>query len=437
MAALLKNNSILSTLLAQWPFAHIICPKIEIGLSGGVDSVVLTHLLSRLQNHLKFSLSAVYVHHGLSAHAQDWADFCARFCLQLNIPFRVAYVELDSGSSLGIEAEARKLRYQVYFQSEADIIALAHHQDDQVETAMLQFLRGGGPQALAAMPLLRSEQGKCLWRPLLSMTKQDMLLYAEQNGLSFVEDESNFDEGYRRNWVRHTLLPSIKSIIPDVDNHILRTIALMQDYVQIIHEVQDEDHAQLTVNGYFDCLKWCALSPARKKSSLLKFVQIQRLGTPRPESIEDFVFQLESALPGQQLCWSVPNGKVYAYQNRLYPVEQGFIPAQPELLSDINPKKMGHYRIYWQKHAQGIPRKIIEQGVVLACRQGGERIAFKNFHKTVKDCFQQQKIPPFLRQSWPLILDKNTKSCLAIVNVQVVADTASVFEIVFEVAYFP
>ena len=419
MAASPKNNSLLSTLLAQWPFAHICCPEIEIGLSGGVDSVVLTHLLSHLRNHLKFSLSAVYVHHGLSVNAQNWADFCADFCLRLNIPFRIAYVQLDSDSSLGVEAEARKQRYQVYFQSVADIIALAHHRDDQVETAMLQFLRGGGPQALAAMPILRREQGKCLWRPLLSVSKQDMLWYATQNNLSFVEDESNVDEGYRRNWVRHSLLPSIKSTIPDVDSHILRTVALMQDYVQIIQEVQDQDHAQLTVKGYFDCEKWGTLSTARKKSSLLKFVQNQHLGTPRPESIEDFVLQLESALPGQQLCWSLPNGKVYAYWNRLYPATQDFICDQPELICDLSPKKFGHYKIYWQKHAQGIPREIIEQGVVLACRQGRERIAFKNFHKTVKSCLQQYKIPPFLRPSWPLILDQHTRNCLAIVNVQV------------------
>ncbi len=420
MVASRKNDTLLSTLLTQWPLTDIHCPKIEIGLSGGVDSVVLTHLLYRLQDYLDFSLSAVYVHHGLSHNAQSWADFCATFCLSFNIPFRIAYVQLDSDSSLGIEAEARKQRYQVYHQSSADFIALAHHQDDQVETALLQFLRGGGPQALAAMPQLRMDRGKHFWRPLLGIAKQDLLRYARQNNLSFVEDESNMDEGFRRNWIRHTLLPTIKSVIPDIDAHLLRTVALMQDYSEMINEVTEQDILRLTAIGYFDCTKWRKLGPARRRATLLRFVQSQQLGTPRPESIEDFACQLGEALPGKQICWSLPEGKLYAYQNRLYPVAQEFTPYQSSVLvKDINPRSFGQYKLYWKKHHLGIPKAIIEQGVLLTGRKGGESLAFRDFHKTVKTCLQEQKIPPFLRQNWPVILDKNTGQCIAIANVQV------------------
>ena len=95
------------------------------------------------------------------------------------------------------------------------------------------------------------------------------------------------------------------------------------------------------------------------------------------------------------------------------------MPDEPQLIFDLHTRNFGQYKLHWQKHKQGIPKNIIEQGVILSNRKGGERIAFKAFRKTVKTCLQEQKIPPFLRQNWPVILDKKTGECLAIVNVQV------------------
>ena len=127
---------------------------IEVGLSGGLDSVVLLHMLSCLRQQHGFSLRAVHVHHGLSPNADDWAEFCLDYCNRLSIPIRIAHVRVKKGNS-GIEAAARAERYRVFSDGLSDILALAHHQDDQVETFMLAVARGGGLRSLAAMPQQR------------------------------------------------------------------------------------------------------------------------------------------------------------------------------------------------------------------------------------------------------------------------------------------
>ena len=124
---------------------------IEAALSGGLDSVVLLHLLSRLAGRLNIKLTAVHVHHGLQDEADDWLEFCRDYCARLAVPLRWQKVDVVS-DGLGIEAAARQARYRVFGETEADVLAAAHHADDQVETFMLAALRGGGLRALSAMP---------------------------------------------------------------------------------------------------------------------------------------------------------------------------------------------------------------------------------------------------------------------------------------------
>src|SRR5512146_3262 len=198
---------------------------ILIGLSGGMDSVVLLHLLHSLAPRFDWRLSALHVHHGISPNAGDWADFCAGLCAQYDIPLQIEHVDIAPlRNEHGIEAAARKLRHAAFARHSCDFVALAHHADDQAETLLLQLLRGAGLRGVAAMPVLSKVEGPVLkpsaahghavLRPLLDVPRGRLLEYARLHALQWVEDESNADDRYPRNFLRHRLLPLLEQSFP-------------------------------------------------------------------------------------------------------------------------------------------------------------------------------------------------------------------------------
>jgi len=129
--------------------------SILLGLSGGVDSVVLLHLLQQLSPRYSWRLSALHVHHGISPHADEWVEFCKQLCAQYDIPLQIEHVDITPLREMGIEAAARKLRHAAFTRQPCDFVALAHHADDQAETLLLQLLRGAGVKGVAAMPFVK------------------------------------------------------------------------------------------------------------------------------------------------------------------------------------------------------------------------------------------------------------------------------------------
>src|SRR5688572_23446560 len=182
--------------------------RVAVALSGGVDSVVLLHLLSR-----QFQVSAIHVHHGLSPNADAWAAFCRRICSQLKVPLKVYKVNVRKQGE-GLEAAAREARYAVLRKHKAQVIALAHNLDDQAETVLMNLLRGAGLRGASGMPQRARHAGKLWLRPLLERSRQEIEAYARKTGLEWIEDESNADETLTRNFVRRRLGPLIASRFP-------------------------------------------------------------------------------------------------------------------------------------------------------------------------------------------------------------------------------
>ena len=210
---------------------------VEVGLSGGLDSVVLLHLLHRTREFHHFDLRAVHVHHGLSTNADSWAKFCQDYCRGLNVTLRVCRVNVEKQGK-GLEAAARAARYQAFSDGLKKIIVLAHHRNDQIETFMLSAVRGGGLRGMAAMPVWRDLNEEIqIWRPLLAFSRQELAEYAQQWGLSFVEDESNEDSGYLRNWMRNQALPKWQQRIPNFEQQICTNVRLLQEDLQLLDEL--------------------------------------------------------------------------------------------------------------------------------------------------------------------------------------------------------
>ncbi len=181
--------------------------RVCVALSGGIDSVVLLHALTIVGWPQP---SALHVHHGLSPNADCWADFCANLCARLGVPLRCVRVAVARASGDGLEAAARRARHAAFAEAEADWILLAHHRDDRAETLLFNLLRGAGLPGAAAM---RERSGRLL-RPLLALGRSDIEAYARAHRLRWVEDESNADTRYARNFLRQSVLPDLQRRFP-------------------------------------------------------------------------------------------------------------------------------------------------------------------------------------------------------------------------------
>jgi tRNA(Ile)-lysidine synthase len=181
---------------------------VAVALSGGIDSVTLLHQLRG-----RGPVSAIHVHHGLSPNADAWAAFCRRLCKRLGVPLAVRKVKVEKRGE-GLEAAARKARYEVFGKIPESVIALAHNLDDQAETVLMNLLRGAGRRGAAGMPREAKFRGKTLWRPLLGVSRKEIEAYAREHRLEWIEDESNANEALTRNFVRRQVGPLLDKRFP-------------------------------------------------------------------------------------------------------------------------------------------------------------------------------------------------------------------------------
>ena len=208
--------------------------RLLVGLSGGIDSVVLLHALAAAN---ATSLSALHVHHGLSRNADDWASFCEQTARQFGVPIKVVHVDVERGTSDGLEAAARRARHAVFAQVATDWVVLAHHRDDQAETLLFNLLRGTGLAGVAAM---RERNGRLL-RPLLSVGRAEIENYARQHGLAWIEDESNLDTRHSRNFLRHRVLTPLTQRFPAAQANLAAAAARFAEALDLLDALARSD----------------------------------------------------------------------------------------------------------------------------------------------------------------------------------------------------
>ncbi|MFP3019680.1 MAG: tRNA lysidine(34) synthetase TilS [Arsenophonus sp.] len=214
--------------------------KILVGFSGGLDSTVLLDSLVKLRKTTSPNLKirAVYIHHGINNKANEWAIHCQKVCLDLQVDFCLQYVYINK-TKKGIEAAARDSRYQVFREISLpkEIIVTAQHLDDQVETFLLALKRGSGPAGLSAMPISIPFADTYLIRPLLSISRKQLFFYAKSKSLSWIEDESNQDQRYDRNFLRLIIMPYFKSRWPYFLKTVARSARLCAEQESLINEL--------------------------------------------------------------------------------------------------------------------------------------------------------------------------------------------------------
>ncbi|WP_434634130.1 tRNA lysidine(34) synthetase TilS [Chromobacterium sp. CV08] len=383
----------------------------EVGLSGGLDSVALLALLCAERERCPgLELSAVHVHHGLSPNADAWAEHCRRLCADLAVPLRVERVTVAVGGGDSLEAAAREARYAVYRGSAAGVVALAHHLDDQAETVLLQLLRGGGVRALAAMPALRElAPGRLLWRPLLRIGRDRLHDYVRARGLAWVDDESNLDTRYRRNLLRHDILPRIARAIPHYRSHLARAAALQADAAAVLDEVASADAAAAAMDGGLSWPALAALSAPRRRLALLYWLDSLGWAAPEPAALLEFLRQLDEAGAGASPQLELIEGHLLRYAN----VVQAWTKVQCHIGDSRLDWRGGEAlelpdwggRLEWEKRPFGLSESALAGGLWLRQRRGGEKLPARVGRREIKDLLREAGVPPLLRRRWPLLFD--------------------------------
>jgi tRNA(Ile)-lysidine synthase len=396
--------------------------SILIGLSGGVDSVVLLHLLHKLSLRYSWQLSALHVHHGISQNADAWADFCVDLCARHHITLHVERVDIAPLLQHGIEAAARKLRHAAFAEQSCDFVALAHHADDQAETLLLQLLRGAGVRGASAMPQFIARTGTAaVIRPLLHVSRDEILAYAAAHQLHWMEDESNADDSYPRNYLRHRVFPLLGEKFPAYRNTLARSAVHFAEASTLLDELAEQDAAGAINGNTLSIAALQGVSPARAKNLLRYFLHGAGVQMPQTVQLDDMLKQLCGAREDAAVCVAYGDIEVRRYRGKVY-----VLHALGEFDREQVLAWNGESRLRWSAlntelklepvHGKGISLAKLQHGpVTLRLRRGGEtlRIHPGAGSRTLKNLLQENHIPPWYRDRLPLLYCGDELVCVA------------------------
>ena len=404
--------------------------RLLVALSGGVDSVSLLHKLCKLRTRYDLYIVALHVDHQIHPESEQWMRHCQSQCDEFKVSLKTVKLNIqDSGH--GQEAAARQARYD-WFHSQigpTDVLVIAHHMRDQVETVLLRLFRGSGLLGLGAIHEMRRFGLGWMARPLLRVSKEEIIAYARENDLRYMDDPSNLDIHIDRNFVRHEVLPLIRSRWSGVD----QTISRSSDHLKTVQSSIDKS-AQVdlevflclsrpTLLGDYGCVKitdLISLDQTRVVEVLRYWVRCEGLALPNTGKMNELMRQVfgNNTRGRGGIRWQ--EGEFRVYRNFLY-----LLPVQPKL---CNPAT---------RHWQGLDAVCInEVGVALSVRHrrgsGIKLLSTKNsqftldwqhnvrvFHpsgsghkRTIKNLFQEKGIPPWERRRLPYVYLDDDLVCI-------------------------
>ena len=388
--------------------------KLCVGLSGGLDSVVLFHILASLGAALDRQLSAVHVNHQISPNADSWAEFCAQLCDRLAVPLQIERVTVARHTGKGFEASARDARYKIFHNVDADAVLLAHHLDDQAETILLQALRGAGLRGLRGMPLVR-KINQTTWpdilRPLLDVPKEILIQYAKLHDLQWIEDESNANTHHTRNFLRHDVIPHIEKRAPHYRLSLRRLANHAAEAQLLIDELAELDlQAARTTKG-LRLATLRALTLPRLKNVLRYHLARSELATPTTNQLEEIVDQLLRHKSDSRTHIRWGDTMLHCHHDTIY-----FEAATLPIATHFHYAWRGEEKIslgdglgwlvFEASVGVGLSQQKLAQGnVTIRSRKGGERFQPnpKRPRRTLKNLWQEAGVPAWERARLPLI----------------------------------
>ena len=415
--------------------------RVAIALSGGRDSVALLAAVIECGRVERADLVAIHVHHGLSANADAWATFCADLAAGYDVGLVTQRVDVDRGAQ-GIEAAARSARYLALRaaaqQAGARAVLLAHHQDDQAETVLLQMLRGAGVQGLAAMPAARTAEGVCWLRPLLDVPRRDIDAFVRARKLAHVDDDSNASERHRRNALRRRVVPALASVAPGYPATIARVAAHQAEAQRLIDDLAALDAVRLLDNGTLDRAGLAALAPHRARNLLRFFMQSLGLRPPSTARLDAMLSQLCTGRQDARVRFAHEGVWFGVFRGRV--IAHGAVPPRYECRwRGESSLDLPHGRLaFLATPGIGLTAACLGDMPVVRPRTGGER--FQPFaarpRRALKAWLQEAAMPSWQREALPLLFCGDALAAVPGLGVDV-AFQARAGEPAFTLAWIP
>jgi tRNA(Ile)-lysidine synthase len=380
----------------------------HIAFSGGLDSTVLLHLLAHLAKTQSLpTLNAIHVHHGLQAAADAWPEHCRSVCAALGVPLQVVRVQVQPGASL--ERAARDARYHAFTETVQanEVLLTAQHRDDQAETLLFRLLRGAGVRGLSGIPRQRPLGKGHLLRPLLDVTRAELEAYASEQGLSWVEDPSNEDRQYSRNYLRHQVFPALTSRWPQAVATMARSAAHLSEAQALLDDLADIDLRQASTVSDFDWLGLPSLelaaleklSVARQRNALSRWLEPR---TRLPDSDHWSGWEdLRDATGDARPIWRLAQGELHRAGGRVWWLSGAWLNPLPVAGTWLDPALP---LVLPGNGVLTLSGKIPDGPVQIRYREGGEVMGLPNRgHRDLKRLLNENAVPSFVRGRLPLL----------------------------------
>lgn len=380
-----------------------------VALSGGVDSVVLLHIMHGLkQQYPQLNLSAIYVNHGLSENAFHWQQFCHARCQQLAINFKAAQVTVKQQSRTSIEAQARKVRYQALdeLSPSGSVVLLGQHLNDQVETFLLRLKRGSGLKGLGAMqPIRVLESGRECFRPLLAIKRSEIEAFAQQFNISHITDESNANERFERNFLRQQIVPKLAERFTGFEQCTARSIELLQQQQALLDEYTQQDLAQcINQHQALELHKVSDYSAGRIANVLRAWLALFSHTMPSQKQLTQIMSQAIHAQADAQIKIELSDGQIRRHQGLLYFVQPTPLAVNIERVTSRE-LVLNDGQILQCLQGIGIraPKPDEQVSVRFNCNSARIKPLKKPGSNSLKHWFKDAKVAPWLRAHIPLI----------------------------------
>lgn len=381
-------------------------PKYWIGFSGGADSTALLLAMHRCRDRLGAPIHAIHFHHGLNPAADSWLDHCRQFCERRAIPFSSSKLQIRPSGGTSIEEESRNRRYQAVSEllSNEETYLTAHHADDQAETLFLNLMRGSGVEGLAAIPELRKLGSGRVARPLLRWHRAELETYLRLHKVEWMEDPSNRDERFDRNFLRNKLFPELETRWPGLVKRLTRSARMARQTSDALAEFIDTHSSHLLSDNHRMPLEpLLQLDKAMQALVLRQWLRRQEIGTLPEVRIREFLSQL--AISGKdsqaEVRWGQWQLKLYREAIWLQDVS-GLTTCNRLNWTEGMSLELGGYTGRLKLH--GRPENLPSGWEVDARRPAAKiRLQAGSPRQTLKEQLRLSGFPPWMRNCIPVL----------------------------------
>lgn len=390
-----------------------------VAYSGGMDS----HVLLKLCVEHGLSVRAVYIHHGLQSEADQWQQHCQSQCELLQVEFEAIKVNAEPAGGQSPEEVARNARYDALKTNLAsqECLLTAHHKDDQAETLLLQLLRGAGTAGLASMPPIQSFGSGYHCRPMLELTRDEIKSYADNQQLSWIEDPSNKDMAFDRNFLRQQIFPVLQQRWPQASQLIKQSADIQQENLELIEVMAAIDLANIITNNQnvMSITKLSRLSAVRQFNVLRYWIKRADMDRPTRNIVQQIQTTVLTAADDAEPLVAWAGTEVRRFKDEIY-IMSSLKPHDDTCKYRLNPEESLPIDyldmvISVDHHVNsGLSDEYLDKKLEIKFRQGGEKI--KPFGKqhtaNLKKLMQQYEVPPWQRSRIPLLYVDDTLACV-------------------------